>query len=62
MTKSLFIDPKEVRKAQFLKIKDIPLNQYKPAIKKELEKLGQQRLINIYYHMLIIREFESMLN
>jgi 2-oxoisovalerate dehydrogenase E1 component len=62
MTKSLFIDPKEVRKAQFLKIKDIPLNQYKPAIKKELEKLGQQRLINIYYHMLIIREFESMLD
>ena len=61
MTKSLFIDPKEVRKAQFLKIKDIPLNQYKPAIKKELEKLGQQSLINIYYHMLIIREFESML-
>ena len=62
MTKSLFIDPKEVRKAQFLKIKDIPLNQYKPAIKKELEKLGKPRLINIYYHMLIIREFESMLN
>ncbi len=62
MTKSLFIDPKEVRKAQFLKIKDIPLNQYKPNLNKELEKLGQQRLINIYYHMLIIREFESMLN
>ena len=62
MPKSIFIDPKEVRKPQILKIKDIPINQYKPDIKKETKKYGEEKLLKIYYDMLIIREFESMLN
>ncbi len=62
MPKSIFIDPKEVRKPQVLKIKDIPINQYKPDIKKETKKYGEEKLLKIYYDMLIIREFESMLN
>jgi len=60
--KSIFIDPKEVRKSQILKISDIPTNQYKPDIKKEMKKYGEKKLLKIYYDMLIIREFESMLN
>jgi len=60
--KSIFIDPKEVRKSQILKIKDIPINQYKPDIKKEIKKYGEEKLLKIYYDMLIIREFESMHN
>ncbi|HER25119.1 MAG TPA: dehydrogenase [Candidatus Atribacteria bacterium] len=62
MPKSIFIDPKEVRKPQILKINDIPLNQYKPDIKKEIKKYGEEKLLKVYYDMLIIREFESMLN
>ncbi|MDP2945168.1 MAG: dehydrogenase, partial [Atribacterota bacterium] len=62
MPKSIFIDPKEVRKSQILKINDIPINQYKPDIKKEIKKYGEEKLLKIYYDMLIIREFESMLN
>src|SRR4030066_813229 len=62
MPKSIFIDPKEVRKSQILKINDIPINQYKPDEKKEIKKYGEEKLLKIYYDMLIIREFESMLN
>ena len=62
MPKSIYIDPKEVRKSQILKINDIPINRYKPDIKKEIKKLGEEKLLKIYYDMLIIREFESMLN
>jgi 2-oxoisovalerate dehydrogenase E1 component len=62
MPKSIFIDPKEVRKPQILKINDIPINQYKPDIKKEIKEYGKEKLLKIYYDMLIIREFESMLN
>ncbi len=62
MPKSLVIDPKEVRKKQTVKIAEIPLNQYVPDIKKELDRFGKEGLAKIYYDMVIIREFESMLN
>jgi len=62
MPKSMFIKPERVRKLQIIKIKDIPINQYKSNFPQELEKFGREKLIQIYYHMLIIREFESMLN
>ncbi len=62
MPKSLVIDPKEVRKPQVIKIRDIPLNQYVPDFKKEKAALGNERLVRIYRDMTIIRWFESMLN
>jgi 2-oxoisovalerate dehydrogenase E1 component len=62
MPKSLLVNPKDVRKPEFLKIKDIPVNQYKADIKKELEKYGKDRLKRIWYDMAVIREFETMLN
>jgi len=62
MPKSIIVDPKEVRKPGVLKIKDIPLNQYNPSPQKENIKYGKERLITVYRDMLIIREFESMLN
>ncbi|GAG39456.1 unnamed protein product, partial [marine sediment metagenome] len=62
MPKSIFINPNEVRKPQILKIKDIPVNQYKSDIKKEIKNFGKKKLLKIYYDMLIIREFESLLN
>ncbi len=62
MPRSQAVDPIAIRKSEVLKIKDIPVNQYKPDIKKELKKYGEKGLKNIYYDMLMIREFEMMLN
>jgi len=62
MPKSMIVNPKEVRKPQILKIKDIPVNQYKSDFKKEVELYGKERLVRIWYDMAVIREFESMLN
>ncbi len=62
MPKSLFIDPKEVRKKGYIHIDDIPLNQYQPDIKEEVKLYGESTLKQIYSDMLIIREFETMLD
>jgi len=62
MPKSMVIDPSEVRKPQILKIKDIPVNQYKSDFKTEAALYGKERLLRIWYDMATIREFESMLN
>ena len=62
MPKSILVDPKEVRKPQILKLKDIPINQYKSDFKKEIELYGKERLVRIFYDMAVIREFELMLN
>jgi 2-oxoisovalerate dehydrogenase E1 component len=56
------VDPKEVRKSQVLKIKDIPVNQYKSDFKAELAKYGKDKLKRVWYDMVTIREFETMLN
>lgn len=62
MPKQLVVDPKNVRASGTLKIKDIPINQYKPNIKKELKTFGKDGLKQMYIDMLLIREFETMLN
>ncbi len=62
MPKSMFVDPVEVRKPQILKIKDIPVNQYKSDFAKEVKTYGKDRLRRVLYDMLTIREFENMLN
>lgn len=62
MPKSLLINPEEVRKAQVINVKNIPVNQYKPDFKKELATYGKDRLLRVWYDMVTIREFESMLN
>lgn len=62
MPKSILVDPQEVRKSQVLKIKDIPVNQYQGDFKKELALYGKEKLIRVWYDMVTIREFETMLN
>ena len=62
MPKSMFVDPKEVRKSKTLKIKDIPVIQYKSDFEKELATYGADRLKRALYDMMTIREFEGMLN
>ncbi|MDR1901219.1 MAG: dehydrogenase [Treponema sp.] len=62
MPKSIFIDPREVRKPGILKIADIPINQYKSDFAVELKTYGAERLIRVLYDMVTIREFENMMN
>jgi 2-oxoisovalerate dehydrogenase E1 component len=62
MPKSLVVDPQEVRKSAVLTILDIPVNQYASDFTKELACYGKAGLIRIWYDMVTIREFETMLN
>ena len=62
MPKTQIIDPIESRKAGNIKLNSIPVNQYSSNINNELKGYGKERLIRVYKDMLIIREFETMLN
>ena len=62
MPKSMVVDPSVVRKPQMLKIKDIPVNQYTPDFKKEVQTYGKDGLKEMFIDMLFIREFETMLD
>ena len=61
MPKSQIIEPAEERKAGTLSFAEIPLNQYQQDIDKEKEAYGADGLVGMYEDMLLIREFESML-
>ncbi len=62
MPKIQNICPKESRKAGEITFNPIPVNQYKADYKSEKKKYGVERLKLVYRHMLMIREFETMLN
>lgn len=62
MPKNQIVCPEETRKAGEITFTPIPINQYQPDYEKELEKYGKDRLVKMYYDMLVIREFETMLN
>ncbi|RLD48979.1 MAG: dehydrogenase, partial [Bacteroidetes bacterium] len=62
MPKTQFINPADVRKSKTLDLGSIPVNQYDKSIKEELVRFSKDDLIRIYRDMLIIREFETMLN
>ena len=62
MPKDQVICPKETRKKGEITFKPIPVMQYASDYKKEEKKYGKERLVKMYYDMLMIREFETMLN
>lgn len=62
MPKSLTIDPAAVRKSETLPLKSIPMNMYKSNPAKEIKQYGKKGLRAIYRDMLLIREFETMLD
>lgn len=62
MPKDQLINPMEVRKPGQIMFNPIPVMQYVPDYQTEEKKYGKERLIKMYYDMLMIREFESMLN
>jgi 2-oxoisovalerate dehydrogenase E1 component len=62
MPKSQNINPKVVRKPQFIEFGKIPVNQYKKSIEEEKKNFSTEDFIRIFRDMVIIREFETMLN
>ena len=62
MPKVQFIDPSVARKAGEITFQPIPVNQYKKTIKEERKNFSDDDLIRIYHDMVVIREFETMLN
>ncbi|HTZ50011.1 MAG TPA: thiamine pyrophosphate-dependent enzyme, partial [Spirochaetia bacterium] len=62
MPKSIVVDPRETRKQGTLSFTDIPLNAYVPDMKRELKVHGKDALVRAYRDMVLVREFETMLN
>ncbi len=62
MPKSQNIDPKVVRKPQFIEFGKIPVNQYHKSIEDEKKIYSKEDFLRIFRDMVIIREFETMLN
>jgi 2-oxoisovalerate dehydrogenase E1 component len=62
MPKTQFINPADVRKSKNLKLGTIPVNVYDKSMKDELSRFSKDDLVRIYRDMVIIREFETMLN
>ncbi len=62
MPKSQFIDPSVVRKKGEITFGTIPVNHYSKSLKEERKNFSDEQLLGIYRDMLIIREFETMLN
>ncbi|WP_286846065.1 MULTISPECIES: alpha-ketoacid dehydrogenase subunit alpha/beta [unclassified Proteiniphilum] len=56
------IDPSEVRKAGFVEFQPIAVNQYQKTVKDELANFTPGEFMSIYHDMVLIREFETMLN
>jgi len=62
MPKIQIVDPNKERKAGQLKFPKVPLNQYKTPIADEVKALGSKAVVGMLEDMLLIREFEFMLN
>lgn len=61
MPKSQIVEPSKERKSGTISIAEIPLNQYQQDLAKEKENYGAESLVGMYEDMLLIREFENML-
>jgi len=62
MPKSQNINPKVVRKPKFIEFGKIPVNQYNKTIEEEKKIFSKEDFLRIYHDMVVIREFETMLN
>lgn len=62
MPKSQYISPEEVRRPRFIEFGKIPVNQYGKSIEEEKTNFSTEDFLRIYHDMVIIREFETMLN
>ena len=61
MSKQLFVDPNVIRKPGQVTFEPIPCNQYQKKVKDELGNFTKEQFLNIYRDMLVLREFETMI-
>lgn len=62
MPKVQLIDPTEARKPGFVEFQPIPVNQYRKTVQDEKDNYTTEEFKAIYHDMVLIREFETMLN
>ena len=62
MPKVQFIDPSVARQAGEITFKPIPVNQYAKSVAEEKANFSNDDFLRIYHDMVVIREFETMLN
>jgi 2-oxoisovalerate dehydrogenase E1 component len=62
MPKSQNLNPKIIRQPKFIEFGKIPVNQYNKSIEEEKNSYSREDFIRIYHDMVVIREFETMLN
>ncbi len=62
MTKTILINPADMRKPQMLALPPIPVNQYASDPAREKATYGSEALVRVYRDMVVIREFETMLD
>jgi len=61
MSKELFIDPQHTRSRSEIQGGRIPINAYQPDLASERARIGDQKLATIARDMIMVREFELML-
>src|SRR5258708_14583362 len=61
MPKELIIDPLVMRKRGEITFAPVPVDAYSRSVTEERKRRGDSALVNVFRHMLIVREFETML-
>ncbi len=62
MTKCLIVDPNKERKPGKISFRDIPMNVYQKTVTDEKNNFSKEEFLRMYRDMLVVREFETMLN
>ena len=62
MPKTLTVDPSTVRARGSIRPPEILINTYQLDMVSEVNRYGSEGLINVLHDMIVVREFESMLN
>jgi 2-oxoisovalerate dehydrogenase E1 component len=62
MPKDIMVDPERVRHPGYLRIEPIPLHRSRPTVADAVEELGADTLVQMLRDMVLIREFEKMLD
>ena len=62
MTKCLIVDPNKERKPGKISFRDIPMNVYQKTVADEKNNYTKEEFLRMYRDMLVVREFETMLN
>lgn len=62
MPKALVVDPETTRRPGRIDVRPIPINAYAVPFAEEIERLGAARLLRVLRDMLLVREFETMLD